>query len=108
MEYTLYYFCGAMTNAAVGVEEIMLIAANSCGQWINGVYYSYEFMGTPDSYYINHLGSYTKKFYYDSDGFASKVVHYTDHGNPANHSNPHYHTFSAVYNERLQGFRCPA
>jgi hypothetical protein len=36
-------------------------------------------------------------YYFDSQGHAEKVVHYTDHKNSAHHHNPHYHNFYARY-----------
>ena len=49
---------------------------------------------------LDEFGSYNKRYFFNSNGYASMVVHYSGHHG---HPDPHYHTFSACYNERLGG-----
>lgn len=93
------------TSEDIGIEEIMPMAANNCGQWIDGIYYNNKFLGEANSkyeYYNSHNDKYV--MYFDTNGRAMYNVHYSDHGSPGSHSNPHYHTFSAVYNDRMGGY----
>jgi hypothetical protein len=81
-------------------EELSPMMARACGQWIGGVYYNNTFLGEPNSSCLDELGSYNKRYFFNSNGYASMVVHYSGHHG---HPDPHYHTFSACYNERLGG-----
>ncbi len=78
-----------------------LIPEASGGCCINGYYYPPYTYGTPNSSFTLNTGNYVKVFYYGNNGAANMVVHYTDHGNPAHHANPHYHLYNGVYNNDM-------
>lgn len=59
--------------------------------------YNEKFLGEPNTTVVDSSLSYLGYIHFDSTGIADYTVHFSDHGSPAYHTNPHYHTFS-VYN----------
>ena len=73
------------------LEELQPVMATEC------IYYPSKFVGAPDSSVIEY-NSYGDKYVimFGHDGYAQYYIHYSTHGVPGYHENPHYHTFGVV------------
>ena len=92
------YFFGMVLPTPDIIHKVYSIKGGGSafgGKWQPKKEEDKKFLGKPNSKRTvnteNKKGGYKQEYKYDSKGKASQVRHYSNHGNPSKHSNPHDH-----------------